>query len=368
MILLDAHKIQWHADRVNEWLAGKRVYPITIDCAIDKRCTYECAYCFGKFQRNDYRLLSKEVITDFLTDCSSIGVKGVSFVSDGESTCNKHLYHAITYGKSLGIDMALGTNGYLLDDNQLDEILPALTYLRFNISAGLPERYAFIHGVEPKCFHKVVGTIKKCVEIKRKRNLDVTIGTQMVLMPKYGMDIIPLARLARDLEVDYLVIKHCADMPRDENKLGIVYSDYDRLKDVLLEAESYSTERTQISVKWSKIADGNTKSYTRCYGPPFQLQMSGNGLVAPCGSFFETGCSKYHIGNITEQRFIDIVRSDRYWEVMDHLASDQFDAVSECANLCLQHKINGYLDALKKSGITHIDKPEGKEPMHINFI
>jgi len=31
--------------------------------------------------------------------------------------------------------MALGTNGYLLKDERLEEVLPALTYLRFNISA-----------------------------------------------------------------------------------------------------------------------------------------------------------------------------------------------------------------------------------------
>ena len=35
---------------------------------------------------------------------------------------------------------------------------------------------------------------------------------------------------------------------------------------------------------------------------------------------------RYHIGNITQKRFKDIWKSEEYWEVMNHLASAQFDA------------------------------------------
>ena len=40
----------------------------------------------------------------------------------------------------------------------------------------------------------------------------------------------------------------------------------------------------QVSVKWSKIESEGTRSYQRCYGAPFMLQISGSGLVAPCAS------------------------------------------------------------------------------------
>jgi len=116
----------------------------------------------------------------FLDDAAEIGVKAISFVSDGESTCNPHLYEAILRGKSNGLDMALGTNGYLLRDDRLEDILPALTYLRFNFSAADPKRYCEIHGCKEDCFYKVVKTIENCVAIKRKNKLLVTLGLQMV--------------------------------------------------------------------------------------------------------------------------------------------------------------------------------------------
>ena len=42
------------------------------------------------------------------------------------------------------------------------------------------------------------------------------------------------------------------------------------------------------------------------------LQISGSGLVAPSGMFFNAKYSKLHIGNFTDERFIDIFRSERY--------------------------------------------------------
>ena len=184
--------------------------------------------------------MDKETIFNFLDDAADIGVKAVSFVSDGESTCNPNLKDAIIHGKSKGLDMALGTNGYLLKDNELEEILPCLTYLRFNISAGEADRYAYIHGCKEECYYKVVNTIKKALDIKRRKKLDVTIGLQMVLMPEFKDQIIPLSKLGKELGVDYLVIKHCSD--DEEGTLGVDYSKYDGLVELLKEAETYSTK------------------------------------------------------------------------------------------------------------------------------
>lgn len=56
-----------------------------------------------------------------------------------------------------------------------------------------------------------------------------------------------------------------------------------------------------------------------------------------------------------------------YWEVMNYLASPNFDAQKMCGSLCLQHKPNEYLDALQK-GLIKLEKPTGQIPNHINFI
>ncbi|MCI9530824.1 MAG: radical SAM protein [Lachnospiraceae bacterium] len=363
--ILDGCKLKWHEERVNQWLRGERIAPITIDCALTTHCSYRCKYCYGQMQLiNQKPNLSPKVIDDFLDDAAEIGVKAISFVSDGESTCNPYLYDAIIRGKRNGIDMALGTNGYLLKEDRLEDILPCLTYLRFNISAGEKEAYCDIHGVGGECYDKVISTIRKAVEIKNKKSLDVTIGLQMVLIPELKDQIIPLAKLGKELGVDYLVIKHCSD---DENHtLGVEYEKYYELEDLLHEAEAYSAKGYQVSVKWSKIMSGGKRGYKKCFGPQFQLQMSGSGIVAPCGSFFNEKYSKYHIGDITKQRFKDIWLSERYMEVMDMISSESFDARTDCESLCLQEKVNEFLNQLDKNH--ELEKCSQPTPQHVNFI
>jgi len=364
-LILDGYKLNWHKERVEAWLKGERIAPITIDCALTRRCTYRCVYCYGQLQANDEKKMTKDVIFRFLDDAAEIGVKAISFVSDGESTCSPYLYDAIKKGKSNGLDMALGTNGYLLKDEKLEEILPCLTYLRFNISAVNPARYAQIMGCQEECFYKVYNTIKESVKIKKEKNLPVTIGLQMVLLPQFSDQIIPFAKLGKELGVDYAVIKHCSD--DEAGTLGVNYSQYFGLVDILKKAESFSDEKYLVKAKWSKILSGGKRKYSKCYGPAFIMQLSGSGLVAPCGMLFNRKYKKFHIGNVADTSFKKIWKSKRYQEVLNLIASERFNAKTMCGTLCLQHKVNEYLWDLKQ-GKEVLKKPKGEPPLHINFI
>ena len=97
------------------------------------------------------------------------------------------------------------------------------------------------------------------------------------------------------------------------------------------------------------------------------MQFSGSGLVAPCGMFFNSQYKKYHIGNIVDTPFKKLWQSDRYWEVMNMIASEKFDARTMCGSLCLQHKVNEYLWDLK-NGKAELREPSSQPPEHINFI
>lgn len=363
-LILDDTKIAWHKERVDAWQRGEKIAPITIDMALTRSCNYACHYCYADLQENDRQTITKETMTRFIDDCAEIGVKGISLVSDGESTLHPAFEHSLVSGAAAGLSMASGTNGYLLSEDRLQTILPALTYLRINITAGEPRRYAEIMGVKESWFHKVCENIRNAVRIKRDRQLGVTIGLQMVLMPQYADQIIPLTKLGADLGVDYLVIKHCSD--DEDGQLGVDYAGYQTLYSILREAESMSTDKYQVSAKWSKIGDKGKRNYQRCYGPPFLLQISGSGLVAPCGMLFNDQYKKFHVGNIVTESFKDMIQGDRYWEVVNYLASDNFNAQTMCGSLCLQHQVNTKLDQLKKGELAL--SPSGKEPQHVNFV
>ena len=367
--ILDGTKISWYKDRVDAWERGERIAPVTIDMSLTTHCNLGCVFCYRYLQKNDYYKITKDHMTAFLDDCAEIGVKGVSLVSDGESSISTAYEHTINYGHSLGLSMASGTNAYLLRDRLLDSVFPKLTYLRVNISAGQENRYNEIMGAKGDAFKVVCENIRAMMKMKKEGKSNCTVGMQMVFMPQFEDQLIPLAKLAVELEAEYLIIKHCSD---DEfGTLGVKYGDYEKTYPTLKAAEALSTERTIIKCKWSKIHEctfeGAVRTYERCYGTPFLLQISGTGLVAPCGMLFNERYKKFHIGNICETRFKDIFNSDRYWEVMNYLASPEFNAQKMCGSLCLQHKVNEYLDAVQK-GKVDVIKPDGEEPQHLNFI
>ena len=369
-LMLDASKISWHLERVEAWKRGERIAPITIDMALTRSCNYSCHFCYAMMQENEREeVITKEVMDNFLKDCADTGVKSISFISDGESTISPVFADAIKTGYELGLSMAAASNGFVLTKNQAEKVLPYMEYLRINFSGGERKRYAEIMGCKESYFDRVCKNIADMMEIKRRLKIPVTIGMQFVLMPKDADQIIPFAKLGAELKPDYAVIKHCSDN-EDGDFLGIDYNDYEKVHPLLKEAEKYSTEDYKVIIKWSKIKDkGNEgRSYQRCYGVPFHLQLSGSGLIAPCGPLFNEKYKKVHIGNITKDRFKDIIASDRYWEVVNYLSSSKFNAQTMCSPLCMQHKTNEVLDSYLKGEID-LKKPENSEPpLHKNFI
>ena len=340
-LVIDGTKVGWHKDRVEAWERGERIAPITMDIAWTRRCNAACDFCAAKTQASASPSLDipRDVAFQFLDDIAEIGVKGISLISDGESTLVDYYAESIEYASSLGIKVGLGTNGIALERPLLERILPHVSYLRFNFSAGERARYSEIMGVKPALYDKVAQNIRDAMEVAKGTGCNVNMN--LVCDPKDGDQLLPFARLAKELGVHYAVIKHCAT--DDDGVLNINYADYDALEDTFKACEALTDEKTRIVAKWNRIGKAAKREYHKCYGPMFILQMSGNGLVAPCGPYFNEKYKAFHIGNVMRERFRDIFRSDRYMEVMRYLASDHFDPSERCPPNCLQHLANQWL-------------------------
>jgi MoaA/NifB/PqqE/SkfB family radical SAM enzyme len=368
-LILDSHKLAYHFDRVERWENGEKISPVSIDMALTRACGAMCSFCYAMVQEpNERQSIKTEDALNLLDDFADLGIKAVSLVSDGESTISKAYVPFIKHAAKLGIDIGNATNGWEFEKEKIDQVLPYMKWIRFTVAAGTPEAYAKImyKGSEyTEVFERAMRNIRYAVEQKNKLNLGVTLGIQMVLTPDLEKEIIPFSKLALDLEVDYAVIKHCSD---DEfGTLGIDYSKYEGMYPLIKQAENLSNSRTKIIAKWSKIKDKGISSYNRLYGPQFLLQLSGTGLVAPSGQFFNARYSKLHIGNFTEERFKNIFKSPRYQRIMNYISSPYFDAQTMMGTLPITHYLNQALDNHLK-GIEKIKPNNGPKPLHVNFL
>lgn len=368
-LILDSHKLSYHYERIEAWENGERIAPVSVDMSLSRACGAMCSFCYAMMQEPQERanIKTKDAL-NLLDDFAEAGIKSVSLVSDGESTLSKAYVPFIQHAANVGIDVANATNGWEFEKEKVDQVLPHMTWIRFTVAAGTPEGYSKIMFKGPEhteVFDRAMKNIRYAVELKKKLNLNVTLGIQMVLMPDFKDEILPFAKLAVDLGVDYGVIKHCSD---DEvGTLGVDYSKYEEMFPLIEEAELMSNEQTKIIAKWNKIKDKGVSSYNRLYGPQFLLQLSGSGLIAPAGQFFNARYSKFHMGNLTEERFIDIFRSERYKRIMDYIASPDFDAQTMMGTLPITHYINQALDNHIK-GQVKIKPAQGPKPLHVNFL
>lgn len=356
--LMEGHKLFWHLDRIISWQEGERVVPLHMDIGISKGCTIGCVYCYGVFQgrigpRGSF--IPREPLLEFIQDAAEIGIKAVSITGEAEPTMNPALYETVALGHKLGLDLGLATWGGRIEEDKISDLARNLIWIRFNLSAADEENYQKIHRTTKDNFRKVIGIIEKFVTTKRKLNLPLTVGLQMVVMPWYAEEAIKLAKLGKELSVDYLEIKHCSE-PFDGG-LGVKFADYrdQKIIDFLKESETYSTDNYDVIVRWKKILKGKQRNYDICNAAGnFMLRMSGDGWIYPCAQFFDLRSDEFKIGNIVEQSFKDIFYSSRYAEVMQRI--QQLNVHKECYSGCKEDAINEFLWNLKNPS------------PHINFV
>mgnify|MGYP005706126371 FL=1 len=89
-LIVDSHKLSYHYDRVQAFLNGERIAPVSVDMALTRACGAMCSFCYAMVQEPQERSAIKvKSALDLLDDFAEIGVRAVSLISDGESTLSK---------------------------------------------------------------------------------------------------------------------------------------------------------------------------------------------------------------------------------------------------------------------------------------
>ncbi len=348
---IESHKLFWHMNRVNEWMKGSRIAPLSIDMGITQDCNLKCKYCYYAVSENkSNNKITTDALIRLIHDCSEMNIKSISFAGDGEPMIHPGVYDAVIEGAGNGIDMAISTNGLTIKENRVEDFLASLTWIRFSISAASPEVFECVMGGTKKKYEIIIDNNKKRVEIKEKLNLNVTIGIQMVLIPENVEDIVQYAYLGKELGVDYCVIKQCSESA--DIKIRRIIDNQAELESLLRKAERCSDQYYHVIIKRKKMRN-TIRQYEKCFGYEFLSQISGAGEVYPCGNFY--GKKKFCAGNINNERFKDIIFGDRYQSIMERVKKD-IDVHQSCGYACRVNEINEFLWKLKHP------------PKHINFI
>lgn len=351
---IDSHKLIYHVGRINAWLGGQNVYPIYAEISPSGTCNHRCTYCALDFMEYQARFLDTQMLKERLTEMGSLGLRSVMYAGEGEPFLHKDMADIIRHTKAeAGIDVGITTNGVLMKEEISDAILPHTTWIKTSINGATPETYAKVHRTRAEDFDRVVNNMAYAAKVKEENNYSCTLGMQLMLLPENHHEAVPMAKLARDIGLDYLVVKPYSQHPLSKTTRykDIVYSEYLDLAEPLMElnSENFSVIfRVRTMHKW----DQRTKSYNHCHALPFWSYIDAGGNVWGCSMFL--GNEGFHYGNINDSTFKEIWESEKRKESLRRVETEM--DTSTCRVNCRMDEVNRYLWDLKNP------------PDHVNFI
>ncbi len=349
-LFLDGSKLMHHLPRVNRWKKGAEIAPIHVEVSPTSGCNQRCNLCYVDYLGHKAGLLDEKILVDMVDDFAEIGVKSVLLAGEGEPTVNQGIIPMIQRAKEKNVDMALNSNAVLFNEKMIEGTLPGLTWCRFTFQASHKELYNRIHQGGKNDFEKAIKNVKAAVEFKRKNNLKVTLGIQQILINENYRDVLDCAKLAKNLGVDYYVVKRFSKHPK--NDYNVPENIYQESVDLFDEAQKLSDENFKVIVRWKNFTKDCNRTYKKCVGTPFITQVLADGGVYPCSQFFKD--PNYIYGNLKDQSFKEIIFGEQAKRVTKRI-EEEVD-VTKCISYCRHHSTNIFLTKVIE------------EKLHENFI
>jgi radical SAM protein with 4Fe4S-binding SPASM domain len=275
------------------------------------------------------------------------------YAGEGEPLLHRDIAEIIRHTRSVGIDVALTTNGVFLTPELSELILPHMSWVKVSVDAGSPTGYAAIHRTDADDFNKVFANVEAAARLITTNGWKCILGTQAILLPENAAEMEALAARAKDSGARYLVIKPYSQHHKSNTDC---YSeiDYSRYLDLQERLERFNGAGFTVvfRLKTFRKLERSERGYGRCLALPFWSYVDSAGDVWGCSSYL--GNERFLYGNIYKETFHCIWTGDRRRKSLEFVA-DKLD-IAGCRMNCRMDEINRYLWEL-----TH---PSG----HVNFI
>ncbi len=337
---IDSHKLIYHPGRVNDWQNKADIYPIYAEISPIGACNHRCTYCGLDYMEYKPRSLDATLLKDRLTELGNLGLKSVMYAGEGEPFLHKDISGIINHTKGAGIDLAITSNGVLFNQALMEATLASITWIKISINAATKETYAKIHRTKEADFDKAIANISAAVQYRSANRLASTIGMQLILLPENTSEAVLLAKKAKEIGADYLVIKSYSQHLKSITRLyeEFKYNEHLGLKE---ELDKISDGKFNVIFRSNAMRklDEKKRRYEKCLALPFWTYIDAGGGVWACSAYL--GDERFLLGNINETSFEAIWKGERRKKVMGFVAKEL--NTDECRVNCRMDEVNRYL-------------------------
>jgi len=337
----DKQKLMYHPKELGYWLEqGVTKGPIYTEMELCRKCNCQCIFCGVDYLVNKTDdTIDTALARKIISDLHSLGNKSIMFSGHGESLLHPDAEEIISFATEL-MSASVTTNGLMLTDKNIG-LIDGLEWIRFSVNGYDRDNYAHIHGTGPEMFGRVIANITGVVERKRKLGLELTIGSQLVLLDDNADGVVDLAHRLKEIGVDYFSVKPYSQHPLSENKMSV---DYSRFTELEKECNSLEDDSFKMIFRAGSMKKaGAKKQYRKCYGTNFLCFVCANGDIYECNVF--AGDPRFLLGNTNNESLTDIWRGQRRKSVLAFI-ENELD-IDSCRDICRMDECNKYLWRLK---------------------
>lgn len=285
---------------LQRWIASHNPGPLVVEVSASYGCNHNCMHC-GFQQLSPYsrkrHFLDPAVFKKFLCDFKTLGGLEIYFAGNGEPLLNRSLPEWIKYGKEIGLNMTVSTNGVLLGKTKIRSILPYVKWIRFSVNGGDRETYVKAHRCHEQDFDKLVRNLESAVKYRNYNELTTNLIIQFLIYELNWKSIRGILDIHKRIGTDLLIFRNVA--VEDGKKSDQIRYIMDRLKE--MEGEE------KVEIRWDTFKEMDDElTWDKCYGINFRTNMDDKGNLFTCYRHLYKN-SIY--GNIHNKSFIEIWQS-----------------------------------------------------------
>ncbi|RJR19642.1 MAG: radical SAM protein [Nitrospiraceae bacterium] len=296
-------KIIAHSNKIFQLLEGKIPAPVRIVLEPTNLCNHNCFFCsYTNFRSENKVFLPNEKLFELAKDFKKLGVKSVSLVGGGEPMIHPDIYDLIRWFYKNKIFISITTNGSSIREAEIDTIVRASTYIRVSLNAASTETHNLVNAPKNDQFERIINNIEKLRIHRDKVGANMLIGIRNAIHDKNFHEIEHMVALAEKLKVDYIMFAAVLwEFAASRESIDIAHRKIEELK---------KKSRIKISHSFYK----EPKRTPKCISNPLIGTISANGDMYLCG-FMDHADGAYKIGNVYEERFINLWGSKKHYEV-----------------------------------------------------
>jgi cyclic pyranopterin phosphate synthase len=296
---------------------GLRCGPLHVRIEPTEACNFKCGFCYfhdeGKraelpfMEFTGRHSLELDRLLSLIDELAELGTRAVSFTGAGEPLVFPRMELVLNRIRQRGMRFAVTSNLAMKMSESLVESLAGGAWLRWSLNAGTAGTFRRIHNPRGSdaegAFQRAQENVRRIDAARKRLELPLSFNASYVVTEINQEDVLPAARLAREMGVDSLSFR--PELPFDRQDDFLQYSQAIE-RDIEKAKSELESETFRIHMNVERLEDVQKLGDPElvCFYSNHTTYVAANGDVFPC--CYTRMDRHYAMGNILKTSFKEL--------------------------------------------------------------